>query len=153
MLQCQHDDCSVCAWCRCYQHPSICLYRLPTSQQVWLSSALRHDATQALARQVQTATTMLGVDLRHTQHMHQRGSPTLWFVCRKNQQRNICQRCFVLELPKTSHNLRMPLGAKVLIPYANACRHCVCGSSVQHGLSATGAALGFFTLGLAADKR
>jgi hypothetical protein len=29
----------------------------------------------------------------------------------------------------------------------------VCGSSVQHGLSAAGGALGFYTLGLAADKR
>ena len=42
---------------------------------------------RALAQQFkQAATTMLGVGLRHTQHTHQRGSPELWLVCRKNQQ-------------------------------------------------------------------
>ena len=48
---------------------------------------------RALAQQFkQTATTMLGVGLRHTRQTHQRCTPELWFVCRKNQHASVCQR-------------------------------------------------------------
>lgn len=63
-----------------------------------------------------TAKTLLGVGLRYTQQTYPCSAQGVWFIGRKTSDHGNWLEWFAFALPKTSHNLRIQPGAKVLIP-------------------------------------